>query len=263
MTTLTHSWYMMARHLRNIMRQPLYIAFTLVQPVIYLLLFGELFKRVVELPGFTAGSYITFLTPGIVVQTVLFTAGWSGMSVIEDLDRGVLDRFLISPASRLSLITGRPIQLAAVAVIQSLIIVGLGLLRGASFPGGLPGVAVLIACAVLLAVPFGALSSAMALLARKGESVVAAVNFVLLPLTFLSSVFIAGADARLDADRRALQPGQLGRGGGARGRERTGRLEISDGAPRLPARPGDPVRVVRDARLPRLPALGVNAPTPS
>jgi ABC-2 type transport system permease protein len=161
------------------------------QPVIYLLLFGSLFKRVVDLPGFAAGSYITFLTPGIVVMSAVFGAGWSGMGVIEDLDRGVLDRFLVSPASRVALIAGRLVQVGLVTVIQALIIIALGLLAGARFPGGAAGLLVLIGCAVLLAVPIGALSSGMALIARKEESVIAAANFVLLPLTFLSSVFMA------------------------------------------------------------------------
>ena len=192
MTTATaHTWYLTLRQLRNLSRQPWYIAFTLVQPVIYLLLFGSLFQRVAELPGFEAGSYVTFLTPGIVVMSALFNAGWSGASMIEDLDRGVLDRFLVSPASRVALIAGRLVQLAAVTVIQSVIIVGFGLIVGARFAGGLPGVVVLIACAVLLAAPFGALSNGIALLARRQESVIGAVNFLLMPLTFLSSVFMA------------------------------------------------------------------------
>jgi ABC-2 type transport system permease protein len=192
-TALSHSWFMTLRHLRNLVRQPWYIAFTLVQPAIYLLLFGSLFKRVVELPGFGAGSYITYFTPGVVVMSALFGAGWSGIGVIEDLDRGVLDRFLASPARRSALIVGRLVQVAVVTVIQSVIIIGLGWLVGARFAGGLPGIGVLLACAVLLAMPFAALSSAMALLARKQESVIGAVNFVLMPLTFLSSVFMAQA----------------------------------------------------------------------
>jgi ABC-2 type transport system permease protein len=192
MTTIfAHSGFMALRHLRNLMRQPWYIAFTLVQPVIYLLLFGELFKRVVEIPGFGAGSYIVFLTPGIVVMTALFSAGWNGMTIVQDLDRGVMDRFLIAPTSRVALIAGQLIQLAVIVIIQSLIIIGLGLLRGADFPGGAPGVMVLIGASILLAAPFGALSNALALVVHQEESVIAGVNFVLLPLTFLSSVFMA------------------------------------------------------------------------
>jgi ABC-2 type transport system permease protein len=191
MRTLAHSFYMTLRHFRNLMRQPLYIAFTLVQPIIWLVLFGQLFKKVVLLPGFGASAYVDFLTPGVVIMTVLFGAGWSGMGIIRDLDLGVMDRFLISPASRVALIAGRLIQLALIAVIQSVLIVALGMILGARFPGGARGVGLLIVCAVLLAVPIGALSSAMALIARKEETVIAASNFILLPLTFLSSVFMA------------------------------------------------------------------------
>lgn len=191
MTVLTHTYYMTLRHLRALIRQPWYVAFTLVQPIIYLLLFGSLFQNIVELPGFGAASYVTFLTPGVVVMSVLFGAGWTGMGIIEDLDRGVLDRFLVTPASRASLILSILAQQAVVAVIQSLIIIGLGLLVGARFAGGAPGVVALLVCAVLLASPFAALSIAMALMVRKQESVIGAVNFILLPLTFLSSVFMA------------------------------------------------------------------------
>ncbi len=191
MRTLAHSFYMTLRHFRNLMRQPLYIAFTLVQPIIWLVLFGQLFKKVVLLPGFGASAYVDFLTPGVVIMTVLFGAGWSGMGIIRDLDLGVMDRFLVSPVSRVALIAGRLIQLALIAVIQSVLIVALGMILGARFPGGARGVGLLILCAVLLAVPIGALSSAMALVARKEETVIAASNFILLPLTFLSSVFMA------------------------------------------------------------------------
>jgi ABC-2 type transport system permease protein len=190
-TTLAHSWYMTQRHVRNLLRQPWWIAITLAQPIVWLLLYGALFKRIIEIPGFGAGSYIDFLTPGIVVMTAFFSAGWSGMGVIEDLNRGVIDRFLVTPASRPALIAGRLIQGAMVAVIQSVIIIGLGYLVGAEFAGGVVGLAVLVLCAVLLGTGVGALSTALALKLRKEESVIAASNFVLLPLTFLSTVFMA------------------------------------------------------------------------
>ena len=188
--TLTHSWFMTTRHLRNLARQPWWIAITLVQPVIWLLLFGAVFKATADIPGFAASSYVDYLTPGIVVMTAAFAGGWAGMGVIEDLNRGVVDRFLVSPVRRQALITGRLVQLAIVSVIQSLIVIALGLLVGARFPGGVTGLAVLTACSALLGASLGALSNGMALLARKEETVIAASNFVLLPLTFLSSAFM-------------------------------------------------------------------------
>jgi ABC-2 type transport system permease protein len=87
------------------------------------------------------------------------------MGVIEDLNRGVIDRFLVSPVARQALISGRLVQLAIVSLIQSLIVIVLGLLVGARFPGGLAGLGVLVACSALLGASLGALSNGMGLLA--------------------------------------------------------------------------------------------------
>jgi ABC-2 type transport system permease protein len=187
---LSHGALMSARWLRALWRQPWYVAITLVQPVIWLLLFGALFERVVDIPGFGADDYVDFLVPGIVVMTALFTAGWNGMGIINDLDRGVLARFLVSPARRSSLIAGPLGQLGVVVVIQSVIIVALGLTVGASLAGGVGGVAVMIGCSILLAWAIGGLSIAIALVARKEETLIGAVNFLVLPLTFLSTAFM-------------------------------------------------------------------------
>lgn len=182
---------MAKRDLRNLIRQPWWVAMTLIQPIIWLILFGELFKRVVEIPGFGSHSYIAFLTPGVVTMNALFGGGWSGMSIVQDLDRGVMDRFLVSPVSRTAIIVGRMIQLAVITIVQGTIIVILGMILGARFGNGLLGVILLIVTAILLAVPFTGLSNAVGLLLRQEESVIGANNFVLLPLTFLSSVFMA------------------------------------------------------------------------
>jgi ABC-2 type transport system permease protein len=178
------------RYVRFLLRQPWYVAITLVQPVIWLLLFGALFKSVTQIPGFDPGSYDDFLAPGIVVMTALMTAGWTGMGMLEDIDRGVMDRFLVTPVSRAPLIIGPLGQLAIVVVVQSLIIVALALAIGATLPGGVPGVAALIVVALLLAFAVGALSIGLGLTARQRETVIGAVQFVVLPLTFLSATLM-------------------------------------------------------------------------
>jgi ABC-2 type transport system permease protein len=167
------------------------VAFTLVQPTIWLVLYGQLFKRVVELPGFHAVSYISFLTPGIVVMSALFGSGWNGMGLIREIDEGILDRFLIAPVSRVALLLSRFVSMAIVTAIQSTFLFILGALLGAQYPGGLVGLIVLLLSAILMAAPFAALSCALGLALRKEESVIGAVNFILLPLTFVSPVFMA------------------------------------------------------------------------
>src|SRR5260221_3851598 len=134
---LANSAQITTRYLRAFLRQPAYVAFTLVQPVIWLFLYGLLFKRVVEIPGFTGSSYIAFLTPGVVAMSALFSTGWSGMSYVIDMERGVMDRFLVSPVRRGALIGGELIYQSGMTLLQSLIILGLGLLAAARFDCGL------------------------------------------------------------------------------------------------------------------------------
>jgi ABC-2 type transport system permease protein len=190
MTLIKQTLYMTLRHLRELWRQPWFVGVTLVQPVIWLLLFGALFKKVVDIPGFHGSSYIAFLAPGVVVMTAMFNSGWSGMSLIEDISRGVTARFLVSPVRREALIAGRIVKEAVVVLIQSVIIVALALIVGASFGGGVGGVVALIAVAALLGATFGALSNGFALIMRQEEALIGAVQFLLLPLTFLSSTFL-------------------------------------------------------------------------
>lgn len=193
MTAIRHSLYMTVRHLRALKRQPWWIAISLAQPITYLVLYGQLFKRIVELPGFQASSYVTFVTPGIVMMMALFGGGWNGMAIIFEIDNGVMDRFLVSPVSRFAIIAGRLVQMSIIMIVQASILLTLGVLMGARFDGGIVGLLVLLASGVLLAVPFGALSNAMALMLRRTESVIGASNFILLPMIFLSPVFMAPA----------------------------------------------------------------------
>jgi ABC-2 type transport system permease protein len=187
--TILNSFDMTRRQVVALLRQPWYVAVTLVQPVIWLLLFGALFESVSQIPGFNESSYQSYIAPGIVVMTALFSAGWSGMGMINDMDRGVMDRFLVSPVNRSSLIIGPLAQAALSVAIQAVIIVGLALAVGADF-SGVPGVIVLILVAVLLAASMGALSNAVALTTRQEETLVGLVQFVVLPLTFLSAAFM-------------------------------------------------------------------------
>jgi ABC-2 type transport system permease protein len=188
--TLRDSWYMTVRHLRALWRQPAWIAVTLVQPIIWLLLYGALFKRVVQIPGFQSGSYIEFLVPGVFVMTAFFGAGWGGMPVIDDLNRGVIDRFLTTPVHRVALVSGRIVQGSIGVLAQSLIIVVLALITGAHFRNGVGGVAIMLFLAMLLAAATTAWSYGVALYVRKEETLIALMQFLLLPLTFLSGAFM-------------------------------------------------------------------------
>lgn len=182
-----HSGLLTVRSVRALIRQPAYLAITLVQPVIWLLLFGQLFKGVIQLPGFDsqAGSYLQFLTPGVIMMTALFSSTWAGTVYIEDMNRGVMDRMLASPVSRGAMMIGTLAYSALTTVIQTLIVFGIGYAFGARFDGPAPGIALTILAAVLLAVIFAALSNAVALLVRQQEALIGISQFISLPLSFL------------------------------------------------------------------------------
>ena len=154
MTAVRQTWHFTLRYLRVIMRQPAFLGITLVQPVIWLLLFGALFKAVAHIPGFHGGSYLDFLTPGVVVMLAVSFAGWTGMGFIEDINGGVMDRVLATPVWRGALNAGSVIYAVITIVIQTLVIVGLALALGADFANGVGGVLLLLAVAALLGATF-------------------------------------------------------------------------------------------------------------
>ncbi|WP_181804618.1 ABC transporter permease [Streptomyces shenzhenensis] len=188
---VSQTWYMTQRQLLVFARQPAYAIITLIQPVFWLFLFGNLFKKVVELGGFGTTSYLDYLVPGVVVMSALSSNMWAGMGTLEEIQRGTLNRFLTTPVSRAALMNGNVVNNGLVTAGQSVIIVLLGLLGGADYPGGIGGTAVLVVAAVLLGTIFGALSNALGMLVRERESIIGINTFLLLPLTFLSSAFMA------------------------------------------------------------------------
>jgi ABC-2 type transport system permease protein len=184
-----HSAFLTARSLRSLWRQPAFAVATLVQPIIWLLLFGQLFRSVVQIPGFShaSGDYLEFITPGVIVMTALFSSGWAGTVYIEDMNRGVMDRLLASPVRRGAMMVGTLAYQGLTTVLQTLVVIGIAMLTGARFPGGAVGVGVTLLAAVLISVLVASLSNALALLLRQQEALIGISQFIVLPLQFLSS----------------------------------------------------------------------------
>jgi ABC-2 type transport system permease protein len=179
---------MTVRRLQAFVQQPAFLVITLIQPVIWLFLFGALFRRVVELPGFGSSSYLDYLVPGVVVMSAVSSNMWAGMGMLEEIERGTLNRFLVTPVSRSAIMNANVVEQGISTSIQSLVIVGLGLLAGARYDAA--GVAVLVLASVLLGTFFGALSNTIGMLVRQRETIIGLNTLLLLPLTFLSSAFM-------------------------------------------------------------------------
>jgi ABC-2 type transport system permease protein len=191
------TWHLFVRLMWATMRMPVFVIISIVQPILWVLLFGQLFKSVTTIPGFESHvhaqsiSYVQFLAPGISIMTALFGAAYSGMGLLGDIDRGVLDRFLATPISRGALIAGRILHSAVQVVVQAALILVVACLLGARPLGGVPGILTVFLAAALLGAAFASFSNALALLARRQEVVIAVMNFVVLPTTFLSSMIMS------------------------------------------------------------------------
>jgi ABC-2 type transport system permease protein len=188
---LLDTWYLTGRKLRALVRQPVMIAMGVIQPVIWLFLFGEMFHKIIDIPGFGfQGSYLAYLIPGVVAMNAMSGNMWAGMSMIEEIDRGTLNRFLVTPASRLAIMNASVAEQAVSTTIQTLIIVVLGYAGGARYPGGALGIVILVVASIEVGILWGALSNLTGMLLRAREAIIGVYTFFMLPLMFLSSAFI-------------------------------------------------------------------------
>ena len=188
---LTDTWYLTGRKLHALVRQPWVMAFSVIQPAIWLFLFGDLFHKIIDIPGFGYhGSYLAYLVPGVVAMNAMSGNMWAGMAMIEEIERGTLNRFLVSPASRIAIMNASVAEQAVSTTVQTLIIVFLGLAGGASYAGGAAGVVVLVVASILVGVLWGALSNMTGMLLRSREAIIGVYTFFMLPLMFLSSAFM-------------------------------------------------------------------------
>jgi len=192
METMRHTGWMVVRQARNLMREPIWVVMMVTQPMLWLILYGQLFSKV-GAQGASSAHYIEFLTPGIVCMNAFFGGTWAGMAMISDLDRHVVDRFLAAPASRLAIVLSQVIRAGITAVLQALILLLVGLALGVRVHGGFLGWLVVFAASALLAMVFAGFSNGIALLVRREASMIATANFVGLPLMFLSSILVAVA----------------------------------------------------------------------
>jgi len=107
--------------IRKLVHDPVELLTRMIQPVLWLLIFGQVFTRTRAIP--TGGiSYLDFMTPGVLAQSVLFGAIFYGISLIWERDLGIVHKFLVSPAARSSLVLGRAISSTARSLCQMVLV---------------------------------------------------------------------------------------------------------------------------------------------
>ena len=164
-----------------------------------------------QLGGFGTDSYLQFLAPGIAILSAFSHGAWEGGGVVQDIERGAIDRFLATPLPPGALLASRAVQAAITGTVQALLIVAVAIPFGAHLDGGLLGLLAILAAAGLVCVAFASFTHALALLFRRQETMIAVGQFAVLPLMFTSVMLTSAAQMPpLDAAGRERKSRQLG-----------------------------------------------------
>ena len=187
---LTDTRVVTGRNLRHFIRQPQLLIFSTIQPVMFVLLFVYVFGGAVRGSLPRGVSYVDFLLPGILVQSVAFRATQTAIGLAEDLERGVVDRFRSMPMSRSAVLLGRTLaDLVRNVLILGLMIV-IGYLIGFNFHGGALQAIASVAVVAAFGFALSWIFAFVALTVRGAEAAQAAGFVAIFPLVFASSVFV-------------------------------------------------------------------------
>jgi ABC-2 type transport system permease protein len=183
--------YLFVRSLKKLLRTPILLFFSLLQPIIFLLLFTQLFSKFSSIPSFTAStgtsSYTEFAIAGILLQNAFSSALQSGTSVVDDINSGYLQKMLVTPVSRPAILLGRLVTDAFRVVIQSAIIIVLALVLGVTFATGPIGVVLIFFTIAFFGLAWSGISLAIGLRTKSAETVFGIGGFLTFPLLFMST----------------------------------------------------------------------------
>ena len=186
-------WVNFKRWNLKAVRNPFVLVVSLVQPIIFLVLFTEVFGNVAGSAvrqGRPGIGYETYLVPAIAIQVALAAAITSGVGLVNDIENGMFEKVLVSPLNRTAVFLGKTAAEVFRIAVQIALILGLGVLLGAEVVTGLAGAAGIVAVGIVFSLWFVAFSNALAILTRDQESTIIGANLLQFPLLFLSSAFL-------------------------------------------------------------------------
>lgn len=186
MTFWRESSIVFRRQLRMNLRTPAWVIIGLLQPVLYLLLFGPLLTPLVE--QFGATNAYTFFVPGLLVQLGVFGAFFAGFSLIGEWREGVIEAERVTPASRTALLVGRLGRDLLQLLVQSLILVALGLALG--MEANAAGIVLGVGLTLLIGGACAASSNALALTTKSEDVMAPVINVVMMPVLLLSGILL-------------------------------------------------------------------------
>jgi ABC transporter DrrB family efflux protein len=177
------------RNLVRIVRAPDLLTAYTVQPIMFVLLFVYVFGGAIQVPS-EFDNYADFLIPGIVIQNIAFGGFATALGLVDDLNRGLIDRFRSLPMARSAVLAGRTVADIATNTLSLTIVVVVGLIVGFAFNESVPSILLGLILALMIGYAFSWVFAYIGLISSSPESANAFGFMAIFPLTFISSAFV-------------------------------------------------------------------------
>lgn len=194
MGLLGESYYFFRRAIKKLVRNPIVLMFSLIQPIIFLFIFTQLFDGFADLPNWEqiagVSTYLAFAAPGIIMMNAFSSALQSGVTMVDDIQSGFMDKVLVTPVRRSSILLGRMLADAVRIIIQSVILISLALPIGAVASNGIGGVAAVIGIIAFFGLAWAGISHSIGLRTKNQQAVFSAGFLLTFPLMFMSTMLV-------------------------------------------------------------------------
>jgi len=187
------TYHLGIRTVRRFMRVPSNWISLIFFPLINLLVFSQLYKDIVQLPGFGGeGSYLAYLAPGQVAFTAFMAVAWSAYGILIEYRSGYLDKLRSAPIGRWSILAGEMVPLFFQAALMSGVLLAVSVILGASVATGIGGVLLILVLSGGFGLAFAGMSFIPALL-TKSEQATGTFALISFPLIFMSTAYVPAA----------------------------------------------------------------------
>jgi len=184
---------MVERYLTKLVRNPTLLGTNLATPILFFVLFSQLFTKFGSFITLGPGGYLAYLMPGIVLMSAMMSAPQGGVSLANDLNSGFLAKMLLTRARRPAILLGRLVTDMFMAVVQSAITIAVAVGMGVSISYGLPGILLLLLTCALFELDLSGIFLTVGMATRKTETISALSGVLFFPLIFISSAMFPSA----------------------------------------------------------------------
>ncbi len=194
------------RWIKKTLRRPQFLFFSLVQPIVWFVLFTFAFQAIVNIKEPIAGtnpvqfitfaditgtsSYITFFSAAVIIQTVISSAMQSGIGMVTDLESGYMDKMRVAPIHRSAILMGKVLSDGTRILLQTIVILALGFALGVTVATGVVGLLLILAISMAFGIAWSGISTFIGLATKNSEATLMISILTTFPLLFLSTAMM-------------------------------------------------------------------------